>query len=160
MASKSSQSTRSWGSLLVIAALFSLLPLGCNASLTELSDCGQLAEAVCSNGRDCDLGWNHDRCIRQMTDQCELWEEAQDRSGSSDSGATDGSASGTSQNVSSAADCFDSLEEVCLPEVTAQCTDLPLQVGCSACGDDAPGKEAIAVCCSLNQFSAVCGGCL
>jgi hypothetical protein len=142
---------------LLLAALLSFLPLGCNASLAELSECGELAEAVCNNGRDCDLGWNHDRCIRQLSDQCELLGEI---SGDGDSGpedTSDSSASGTTQSTE--AGCLDSLEDMCLPEVTDQCTDLPLRVGCSVCGDDAPGKEAIEVCCSLNEFSAVCGGC-
>lgn len=162
MASNSSPRARSWGPVLLLGAFASLLPLGCNASLAELGECGELAEALCNNGRECGLGWKHDRCVRQMSAQCELWEEAQEQQTSDDRtpGPGDGTTPDPDPDVSTTADCFESLEEVCLPEVTAECSDLTLRVGCSVCGDERPGKEAVDVCCALNPFSAVCGGCL
>src|SRR5690606_37696262 len=115
----------------------------------ELGECGELAEALCSNGRDCGLGWKHDRCIRQVSAQCELWEKAQENreDDDRDSDSRDGSIPDGDRDTSTTADCFESLEEVCLPEVTSECTDLPLRVGCSVCGDESPGKEATEVCC-------------
>lgn len=119
---------------------FGLLVLtSCSATIEELDSCGDLAHAVCERMSRCDDEARGFRCERLLGEHCVKADKLE---------------------LDDADQCAAELEDSCGPALPASCGELGMNLGCYACTTSSPSADLVQACCSVDPFSAVCGGCL
>jgi hypothetical protein len=122
-----------------MSALLWMCVLGCDAGLTELHSCGELAESACGRVARCGGAESDADCREAVYDHCLSAETA---------------------DVYAPSVCAQALDEGCGVAPARACDGLEERLACDRCPAEPPASGLVAVCCELAPTSAVCGQCV